>query len=421
MSSISKEVVRRYILGRQGLWPGRRWKGEKGTAQALRYIECVQMDPLNVLGRSHDLALLSRVVDYKPEYLNTLMYHNRAFFEYGGNMRIYPVAELSYWRVTMGRTGEEKKRWARYWRIDSSLLKIVKAELRARGPLSNRDFRGEKRVGAYRGRKDSALALYYLWLTGEVMVHHRNRFERVYDFRKNIVPASLDRKARVKEAEGYFARKAFAYRGLCTTRSWARWTSFFIDRKLARKEAERWLDRMLTEGEIAQVSIEGEKEPYYLLAQDAGLLEAVDEGHVPYAWRPLDTTTQEEVVFLAPLETVIAYGRAKWLFGFEYFWEVYTPAAKRRWGYYNVPVLYGDQLVARIGPKLDRESGTLIINGFWPENDKIAKDAEFADALARGLARLMNFVNAGTIDVSVVGPPRLRRHIQKRIKEEKDG
>lgn len=395
--------------------------GEKGTAQALRYIECVQMDPLNVIARSHDLALLSRVVGYQPQYLENLLYREREFFEYGGNMRIYPMGEQPYWRVTMGRTREEKKRWARYWRIDSPLLKTVKAELRARGPLGNRDFRGEKRVGAYRGRKDSALALYYLWLIGEVMIHHRKGFERVYDFRKNIVPASLDRKARVKEAEGYFARKAFAYRGLCTTRSWARWTSFFIDRKLDRKEAQRWMERMLSDGEIAQVTIEGEKEPYYLLAQDAGLLEAVDEGHVPYAWRPLETTTQEEVVFLAPLEPVIASGRAKWLFGFDYMWEVYTPAAKRRWGYYNLPVLYDDQLVARIGPKLDRESGTLIINGFWPENEKIAKDAEFAEALARGLARLMGFVKTGIMDVSAIKPARLRKHIQTRIKEGKGG
>ena len=91
---ISKEVARRFILGRQGLWPGRRWSGKAGTAQALRQIEVLQIDPLNVVARNHDLTLLSRVVDYRPEYLDELIYRDRAFFDYGGTVFIRPMSEL---------------------------------------------------------------------------------------------------------------------------------------------------------------------------------------------------------------------------------------------------------------------------------------------------------------------------------------
>jgi uncharacterized protein YcaQ len=174
---------------------------------------------------------------------------------------------------------------------------------------------------------------------------------------------------------------------------------------------------MLRDGEVVRITVEDEKEPYYLKAKDAALLTTLQEGQVPDEWRPVTTTTQEEAVFLAPLEPVIAYGRAKLLFGFEYVWEVYKPAAKRRWGYYTLPVLYGDELVARLDPKLDRESQTLIIKGFWLENQKILKDPGFADALARGLARLTEFVKATNTDLSAVEPAKLRKHIQMRMKE----
>ncbi|MGQ0569260.1 MAG: DNA glycosylase AlkZ-like family protein [Armatimonadota bacterium] len=145
MSPIPNTVARRYILGRPGLWPGRRWAGKDGTIQALRDIECVQMDPLNVVARSHDLALWGRVLDYRPEHLGTVMYRDREFFDYGGNLRIYPMRELPYWRVTMRRKGKEA-RWANFAKQYRALLETVRAELRTRGPLGNRDVAGQTRV-----------------------------------------------------------------------------------------------------------------------------------------------------------------------------------------------------------------------------------------------------------------------------------
>jgi hypothetical protein len=411
---ISNEAARRYILGRQGLWPGRRWAGKSGVAPALRYIEALQMDPLNVIGRSHDLALWGRVLEYNPKYLDALMYEERQFFEYGGNLRVYPMEELPYWRGSMHRKAKTE-RWANFAKEHRSTLKAVKAALRERGPLGNRNFHGLTRVSHYRGRKESSLALYYLWLAGELMVHHRFRFERVYDFLENIAPASLQHVAKVGDSERFFSRKAFAFRGLCTAKSWASSTSFFLERKISSPEAQRWLTRMISAGEVVGVTVEGEKEPYYLLVDDVSLLEAVVDGHVPKEWQPLETTTEEEVLFLAPLETVIAHGRAKSLFGFDYIWEVYKPAAKRRWGYYTLPILYDDQLVARLDPMVDSSSDRVVIKALWLENEATGKDVDFIEALARGLARLTQFVNARTVDVSAVKPTVLRRDLQSSI------
>jgi uncharacterized protein YcaQ len=399
--SISSTTARRFILGRQGLWPGRRWIGSPGTAAALRTVEAVQIDPLVVVARNHDLVLHSRVIDYQPDQLEQLLYGEREFFDYGGTLFIYPMNELPYWRVAMQRKGREA-RWAAFAGQQPALLKEVRAELRQRGPLGNRDFDGRARGDNYRSGKDSGLAMYYLWLSGELMTHHRRNFERVFDFRRNVVPSHLNRKAAVAQAEDYFARKALAFKGLSSAKGWADSWFGFIERRADRAEARQRLGKMLANGEAIGVQVEGWKEPMYALSDDALLIEAVARGQVPDEWRPLDTTTNDETVFLAPLDIVSARGRAKILFDFDYVWEVYKPAEQRRWGYYTLPILYGDRLVARFDPKLDRTTNTLILNGLWLEEPALAEEAAFINAFAGGLQRFMRFLNATRIDLSAV-------------------
>jgi uncharacterized protein YcaQ len=127
-----------------------------------------------------------------------------------------------------------------------------------------------------------------------------------------------------------------------------------------------------------------------------------------------ETTTLEEVTFLSPLDIVSARGRAKKLFDFEYKWEVYTPAHQRRWGYYVLPILYGDDLVARLDPKLDRKTMTLEIKGFWHEEDSPVNDADFASALVR----FAKFVQAKRVEVSPIRPVKLRKQLEAKLKAE---
>ncbi len=112
---------------------------------------------------------------------------------------------------------------------------------------------------------------------------------------------------------------------------------------------------------------------------------------------------------------VSARGRAREVFDFEYIWEVYKPLEQRRWGYYTLPILYGDDLVARLDPKLDRKTNTLHILGFWLEDDA-PDDSAFADALAKGLIRFAKMVDAKKVDVSNVRPTKLRMHLKSNIK-----
>jgi len=414
--SISQRTARRFILGVQALWPGRRFRGKDSVTAALHQMEALQFDPLNVIARSQDIALWGRVLEYRPEHLYQVTYDERRFFDYGGSLYVYPMSELPYWRLHMRRRGEHGRWGPDFVHNHADLLDYLRGELRTNGPRGNRDFKAAPVTGNYRGRKESSIALYYLWLTGETMIHHRQGFDRYYDLRERVAPPEFDYAATEQEAEAYFARKNIAFLGLMREKRWRASFSDDIQRAVKPEEASQRLSALYEQNVIAPVAIEGSQERWIILTEDLPLLETLEAGKIPSVWKPLAPTTQDEVTFLAPLEIVSARGRAKQVFGFEYVWEVYKPVEQRRWGYYVLPILYGDDLVARLDPKLDRKTMTLHINGFWLEEDAHAEDPAFADALGKGLARFASFVEAKKVDVEAITPRKLKKHIEKIIK-----
>lgn len=416
MITISAQTARRYVLGKQGLWPGRRWKGKKGTAQAIRECEALQLDPLNVFARSQDIVLHSRVLDYKPEYLYQVAYQDRQFFDYGGWLAMYPMPELPYFRVHMERR-LHSKRVEGFVLSNPELFQQVRADLRTRGPLGNRNLDGNRVGWNYRGRKDTSLALFDMWLSGELMIHHREGFERVYDFRENIAPKEFDYVATEKQAEEFFARKAVSFHGLLREAGMKISLEYDMQCKYVREEASRLLEAWIEAGMFERVQIPGRREIFLVLGEDVPVLESLENGKVPKGWKPKETTTLEEVTFLSPLDIVSARGRAKKLFDFEYKWEVYTPVHLRRWGYYVLPILYGDDLVARLEPKLDRSTMTLEIKGFWHEEDAPVKDADFANALASGLIRFAHYLGAKKVTTKSIVPRGLRQHVETLLRE----
>ena len=139
------------------------------------------------------------------------------------------------------------------------------------------------------------------------------------------------------------------------------------------------------------------------------MLNSVANGRVPRAWKPLGATTLDEVTFLSPLDPVSARGRAEQLFDFEYTWEVYVPEAKRRWGYYCLPILWGDALVGRFDGRLQRDTMTLEICALLLEDAALARNAEFTAALRRGMERYARFLGAARVKPAASGHAALRR------------
>jgi uncharacterized protein YcaQ len=409
MIEISGVTARRYVMGRQGLWPGRRWRGLAGTGTAMRAMEDLQLDPLVVVARAHDLMLASRVVDYAIDDWAVLTYERREFFEWGGWLAVRPMEELPYFRVVMRRE-RELGHWRDVEEEHRETIGEMLAVLRERGEVSNRDFAMHERtrVDDYRGRKDSALVLHYLWRIGEVMVTRRERFERVYALTDAVAPPKALREVDPEEADDVLLRKQIAADGL------ARFTGtvkYLLRRDVPAAELAARRERWLAEGSAVEVRVEGWRATQLAVGADADLLAGLERGVVPAAWRPIDASTQDETTFLSPLDPVSARGRAKPLFGFDYVWEVYKPVDQRRFGYYVLPILWGDRLVGRFDPKLDRATGTLVINGLWLEDAGLARDEGFHESLARGMTRFRTLLDAGRIDVAAVAPPALRRRL----------
>jgi uncharacterized protein YcaQ len=369
---------------------------------------------LQIIARSQDIKLYGRVIDYVPGMWEEVTYGQRKFFDWGGWLAVRPMDELPYWRVAMRRERDTHERMLTTAREHADAIVEMREILAERGTVSNRDFKMETRTRTqnYRGRKDSAVALYYLWRTGEVMTHHREKFERVYALTEAVAPGHLIREAGDEEADHFLISKEIAFSGLGQLKKVA--DAFF--RGVPFEQIERFRDMMLDSSHVVEVTVEGWKNVHCAINSDAEILTELAAGRIPAAWKPIDTTTTEEAVFLAPLDQVSARGRSKVLFGFDYIWEVYKPEHQRKFGYYVLPILWGDKLVARFDSRLDRTTNTFVILGLWLEDKSLGTNEAFAEALGRGFARFVKFLGAKKIDAKAIKEPLLRKAVTAMVK-----
>jgi uncharacterized protein len=229
----------------------------------------------------------------------------------------------------------------------------------------------------------------------------------VYALTEKVAPAHLIRESSEAETDCFLIKKEVSCSGLARIKR----TSEAWGRGEPDRAAKQMLEAMLVDGELIEVQVEGWKMNHLALASDTRTLRDLSAGRIPKAWAPLETTTTEEAVFLAPLDQVSARGRAKVLFGFDYVWEVYKPAHLRKFGYYTLPILWGDQLVARFDSKFDRTADTLVILGLWLEDEALGKNEAFAEALARGFSRFSAFLGAKKLDAKAIREPLLRQRV----------
>ncbi len=287
MVEISAVTARRYVMGRSGLWPGRRWQGLEGAGDAMHAMEDLQLDPLVVVARAHDLALHSRVTDYAIDDWAILTYERRAFFEWGGWLAVRPMDELPIYRVLMRRE-RQHDHWLEVEREHGPAIEEMRAILRSGREVSNRDFemRHRTRIDDYRGRKDSALALHYLWRVGEAMVTRRDRFERVYALTEAVAPAWALRDIDPAEADDRLMLKTVAGDGLGQGLVGI---NSMLRRPQTAAESAAWRSRLLADGSLVEVRVEGWRRPQLAIGSDAGVIRELERGIVPAAWAPLDS------------------------------------------------------------------------------------------------------------------------------------
>jgi uncharacterized protein len=370
---MSAGEARRTALAAQGFG---RAPGAAGTRQlgiALQRMAALQIDSVNVYARSHYMPLFSRLGAYDTALLDRMLFARRApYVEYWAHVASFVAAadwplfgfRMDEFRARRSREGE----WAA---AHGATLDWLRAELRDRGPLRpaqiESDSRAARRRGPWWDWDAVKLGLEHLWLVGEVAIAGRQGFERRYGLVEDVLPPEVAgvRVPREDAVLELVRRAARAY-GVATAADLADYWRI-RDRRAVLAAVHALVDA----GELHPVTVEG--------WTDAA-------GRPLPAWRHADATIprrMETAAILTPFDPVVWFrDRAERLFGFEYRIEIYTPAPKRRYGYYSLPVLVDDRIAGRVDLKADRAASRLLVQSAWWEPP--APSRERATVLSAG-------------------------------------
>ncbi len=376
---------------RHGLAPPRALAPEPASVMAVvGRLGSLQFDPLEVAGRNHDLVLLARIEGYRRDWTDRLLYESRTLYEtYNKGLSLVPTAELPYYRIAWERSSQRHD--AGSFDEHAPLVAELLDRIRVEGELSSTDVEPRAAIDWYwRPTNQVRALLEALGEAGVLGLSRRAGNRRYYDLVERLFPAELLAQRRDERDQlRHKLLSRFRAHGLLgrTGRS-ELWLG--IGRAIPAPGDPPWRSRsglraeLIERGDIAPVEVEGIKGERYVVAEERDLLSVAEtelaEGRPPGGRPPA-------VAFLGPLDP-FAWDREllRSLYDFDYVWEVYVPEKGRRWGYYVLPILFGDRLVGRIEPRIDRKAGVLRILGLWWEAgfDPLAAPG-FVDAFAAAL------------------------------------
>jgi uncharacterized protein YcaQ len=387
--TISKQEARRFILSHQGLWPPHQLHGKSGILDHIRRVGCIQFDPLNMAGNNPELVLQARVADFQPLMLQELLYKDRVLLDgWDKMMSIYSVEDWPYFQR---RRDSAKNRLGEDSRPAISILPQVRKSIEARGPLSSIDLDFDQTVDwSWAPTKIARAALESMYFWGELVIHHKVHTRKVYDFASNHIPQELrsapDPNETEEQYQDWYIHRRIGSVGLLWGKAGDAWLAM---PGIKSKERNAAIKRLLKKRMIIEVQVDGINHPFYMRGDDRihfGNIRGVDE-------------TFREAAFIAPLDNLLWDRKlVKDLFYFDYRWEVYKPVEKRQYGYYVLPVLYGDRFVARFEPIRDKKNGILRIKNWWWEPDEVLTQSMQND-LDQCFKRFLNFLGVDTIQI----------------------
>ncbi|MFH1686537.1 MAG: crosslink repair DNA glycosylase YcaQ family protein [bacterium] len=378
-------------------------QGTDGVAQVIDHLGYVQIDTIAVIERAHHHTLWTRREDYATDTLHRLQAVDRRVFEYWGHAASYlPMADYRFYLPKMGRFRSPQTAWEKQ-RLHKCrhLIKPVLKRIGAEGPLEAADFLSpsDQQRGPWWDWRPAKVALEMLFWWGELMITERRRFRRVYDLTERVLPAGLDtREPDTAELGCFLIRRALNAHGIATNNE-IREHIHYRD----REPVTVGLEQMLQEGSVVTVTIpELADHTYYMLSDDVESC---------LRMRP----TRPRLHLLSPFDNfVINRERIHRLFGFDYTIECYVPQAKRRYGYFVLPILWGERLVARLDSKAERKVCRLDIRGLFFEPG-FEPDDVFLDSLAARLWEMAKFNGCHQVDVAGVRPVKLRVDLKRRL------
>ena len=353
VESLSRQQARRFLLAYHGLLPPRRLRGKAGVLDYIRRVGSIQYDPLNIVGRNPDLVLQARVSDYRSNMLQELLYQELRLLDGWDKMAsIYPLEHRPLF-APLHDAGKKKLKGLPD--AVQRLLPLVRQAL-GNGPLCSLSLPGKEQVPmGWTATRAARVALESLFWAGETVINHRVNTRKYYTFCRLRLPAhNLRGNAPWPDREAFLSwwvLRRITSMGLVWDRSGDAWLGMGIPAR-RRKDI---INALVADAKVLRVHVAGISQPFLLPRKAASLLVACCNRKKP-----------RHAAVLAPLDNMLWDRRmVEALFDFAYVWEVYKPKPKRQYGYYVLPVLYGDELVARFEPVFDKRARRLAIRNWW--------------------------------------------------------
>ena len=383
MQKIPMAQARRFLLTRQGLLGKSPFEGRQGVLDYIHMTGSVQYDPVDVCGRSHELALFAHVRGYKPEQLAGLLYKDRLLFDYWDkNMCILPIEDWPAFERT--RAYFRQNGYSRE-AIDAVRGDVL-AYLREHGATGSQELPLKATVNwPWAPTSLSRAALETLYHRGELAIHHKTRTIKSYALAADCLPgALLNQPDPYPDDADHMAWRVLRRIGAIGL-LWNRASDAWLCLELKADARNAAFERLADEGRITAVEVEGKT--LWLRSEELERLLALDA----------PSRAAKHVRFLPPLDCMLWDRKLiKWMFGFAYQWEVYTPAAKRQYAHYALPVLYGEGFAGRA--ELLRKGDALIASRFWAE-EGFRRTQAFDRALIAEADRLRGFHGLKALEV----------------------
>lgn len=413
--TIDRRIARRFLLAYQGLGGGPPSSGPADPAAAvmdyLHRVGSIQFDPLNIAGRNPELVLQARVPGFTPEVLHSLLYRQRRLIDgWDKMMCIYPVEDWPNFRP-LRQAALHKYRSSRRGQPALEAFPKVRSELETRGPLSSADIDLDHTVDwSWAPTRLSRAALEAMFHTGEVIVHRKEGNRKIYDLARRHLPTEYFEAPAPHPASSH--PHASDHAPFSSEEEYSDWR---ILRRISSvgllwgRAGDAWLDtgksavrsaalqRLQARGEIHSLQVDGIPSRFFIPATALPLLEQVTR---KLRTKDGDSQAPAHATIIAPLDNLM-WDRTlvEQLFGFRYRWEVYKPAAQREFGYYVLPVLYGDRFIARFEPGRNKSTGSLLIKNWWWEPD-FQPGAAAIEALLGCFRRFCSFLGTETVEIS---------------------
>ncbi|MFA7674191.1 MAG: crosslink repair DNA glycosylase YcaQ family protein [Clostridia bacterium] len=370
--TLSKTQAARFMLYRHGLIGNNRYEGKEGILSFIDQVSCIQYDPVDVCGKNADLVLQSRITGYQKSMLYDLLYKDRMLFDfYDKNLCIMNISDWKYFE----RRREHSRQTGRSFEKVNEVCDQVKDIIRKIGPVSTKDVGFRDKVHWYWSDMPLATAsLESMYLRGDLAIHHKKGTIKYYDLAENCIPKDLLSQPEPNPLDEDYNRWRLLRRigavGLLWNKASDAWLN--LPGSIKARERNEIFGRLIAEETITAVKVEGMNDFLYCRSSDRDMIEMILK----------DPPLKSRCEFIAPLDNMLWDRKLiKEIFGFSYKWEIYTVEAQRKYGYYTLPVLYGDRFIGRIDMLNDRKNKCLVVKKIWFEDGvkqtvKMMKDIE---------------------------------------------